>query len=118
MEQTFEKILSSLLDSYEKSGSKDIEALLSEKSEEFGLTEESMTLIKDASQYIDKFSEKAAALEAAKEEGLTTRRWLTEDLDKSMEALSDEEKAEVMEGLSKQISEIQNKVKPSNNKEI
>ena len=117
MEQTFEKILSSLLDSYEKSGSKDIEALLSEKSEELGLTEESTTLIKDALEYIDKFSEKAAALEEAKEEGLTTRRWLTEDLDKSMEALSDEEKAEVMEGLSKQISEIQNKVTPSNNKE-
>lgn len=101
MEQTFEDILASLLDSYEKSESKDIDALLREKSEELGLTEESKALVKNASEYIDKFTEKTASLEAAREEGISMKRWLTEDLDNSMAELSDDEKTEIFEGLAK-----------------
>ncbi len=100
MEQTFEGILSSLLDGYEKSESKDIDALLKEKNEELGLTEEGKTLIKKASEYIDKFSEKTESLEAAREEGISMKRWLTEDLEKGMKDLSDQEKADIFEGLT------------------
>ena len=101
MEQTFEDILSSLLDGYEKSESKDMVALLREKSEELELTEKSIALVKDASEYIDKFAEKTASLEAAREEGISMKRWLTEDLDNSMAELSDDEKTEIFEGLAK-----------------
>jgi len=100
MEQTFEGILSSLLDSYEKSESKDIDSLLKEKSEEFGLTEESKSLVKKASEYIDKFAEKTASLESAREDGISMKRWLTEDLDNSMAVLSDDEKSEIFEELT------------------
>lgn len=110
MEQTFESILSSLLDSYEKGGGQDIQALLSEKCEELGLTEESMKLVKDASEYIDKFAEKAASLEAARDEGISMKRWLTEDLENSMKKLSDEEKVEIFEALSEKQNEIINKI--------
>ena len=105
MEQTFEGILSSLLDSYENNESKDFDTLLNEKREELGLTEDNLTLIKDAAEYIDKFSEKAISLEAARDEGISTYRWMMEDLDNSMKELSDEEKTEIMEGLSKNLSE-------------
>ena len=108
MEQTFESILSSLLDGYEKSESKDINALLEEKSEELGLTEESKALVKNASEYIDKFAEKTASLEAAREEGISKKRWLTEDLDNSMVELSDSEKTEIFEGLAKKNDEFLN----------
>lgn len=109
MEQTFEKILSSLLDSYEKGEGQDIDALLSEKSEELGLTEENLKLVKEASEYLDKFADKAASLEAAREEGISRKRWLTEDLEESMKEISDEEKAEVFESLSKNLEEMVNK---------
>ena len=110
MEQTFEDILASLLDSYEKSESKDIDALLREKSEELGLTEESISLVKNASEYIDKFAEKTASLEAAREEGISMKRWLTENLDNSMAELSDEEKVEIYEGIAKKNEDFINKI--------
>lgn len=110
MEQTFEDILSSLLDGYEKSESKDIDALLREKSEELGLTEESISLVKNASEYIDKFAEKTASLEAAREEGISMKRWLTENLDNSMAELSDEEKVEIYEGIAKKNEDFINKI--------
>lgn len=109
MEQSFEKILSSLLDSYEKGGKQEIETLLSEKSEELGLTEESMKLVKEASEYIDKFAEKAVSLEAAREDGISLKRWLSADLDNSMRDLSVEEKTEVFEKLTDKLNEIVNK---------
>jgi len=110
MGQTFEGILSSLLDGYEKSESKDIDALLKEKSEELELTEKSIALVKDASEYIDKFAEKTASLEAARDEGISMKRWLTEDLDNSMAELSDEEKVEIYEGIAKKNEDFINKI--------
>jgi len=110
MEQSFEDILSSLLDGYEKSESKDIDALLKEKSEELGLTEESKALVKKASEYIDKFAEKTASLESAREEGISMKRWLTEDLDNSMAELSDDEKAEIFEELTNKKDDFINKI--------
>ena len=101
MEQTFEGILSSLLDSYEKGGGQDIQALPSEKCEELGLTEESIKLVKGASEYIDKFAEKAESLEAARDEGISMKRWLSEDLGNSMKELTNEEQVEIIDTLSK-----------------
>ena len=109
MEQTFEGILSSLLDSYEKGG-KDIQALLSEKCAELGLTEASMKLVKSASEYIDKFAEKAESLVYAMNEGISMKRWLAEDLENSMKELSDEEKVEIIEALSEKQNEMINNI--------
>ena len=108
MEQTFEDILSSLLDSYEKSESKDIDALLREKSEELGLTEESIALVKDASEYIDKFAEKTNQLAEAQDDGISRKRWLTSDIEKSLGDYADEEKAEIMQAVSEQVDMVIN----------
>lgn len=108
MEQTFEGILSSLLDCYEKSESKDINVLLSKKTEDLGLTEESMTLIKEASKYIDNFAEKTASLEDARDEGISMKRWMASDLEMSMKELADNEKAEIMEAIPVAMNKVIN----------
>lgn len=108
MEQTFEKILSSLLDSYEKGGKQEIETLLSEKSEEFGLTEESMKLVKEASEYIDKFAEKTNQLAEAQNDGISRKRWLTSDIEKSLGDYADEGKAAIMQAISEQVDLVIN----------
>lgn len=108
MEQTFEDILSSLLDSYEKSKSKDVDALLREKSEELGLTEESISLVKDASEYIDKFAEKTNQLAEAQDDGISRKRWLTSDIEKSLGDYADEGKAAIMQAISDQVDLVIN----------
>ena len=108
MEQTFEKILSSLLDSYEKGGKQEIETLLSEKSEELGLTEESMKLVKEASEYIDKFAEKTNQLAEAQDDGISRKRWLTSDIEKSLGDYADEGKAAIMQAISEQVDLVIN----------
>lgn len=108
MEQTFEKILSSLLDSYEKGGKQEIEVLLSEKSEELGLTEESMKLVKEASEYIDKFAEKTNQLAEAQDDGISRKRWLTSDIEKSLGDYADEGKAAIMQAISEQVDLVIN----------
>ena len=108
MEQTFEKILSSLLDSYEKGGKQEIETLLSEKSEEVGLTEESMKLVKEASEYLDKFAEKTNQLAEAQDDGISRKRWLTSDIEKSLGDYADEGKAAIMQAISEQVDLVIN----------
>ena len=108
MEQTFEKILSSLLDSYEKGGKQEIETLLSEKSEELGLTEESMKLVKEASEYLDKFAEKTNQLAEAQDDGISRKRWLTSDIEKSLGDYADEGKAAIMQAISEQVELVIN----------
>lgn len=108
MEQTFEKILSSLLDSYEKGGKQEIETLLSEKCEELGLTEESMKLVKETSVYIDKFAEKTNQLAEAQDDGISRKRWLTSDIEKSLGDYADEGKAAIMQAISEQVDLVIN----------
>ena len=70
MEQTFDTILTSLLESYENNPAQDIDALIEEKSKEWNLTEEQAALLKETNGYIDGFTENAASLEEAKADGI------------------------------------------------
>ena len=106
MEQTFENILSTLLDSYEKSESKDVEALLEEKSEELGLTEENIALVKETLEYLDKCAEKANQIAEAQEDGVSRKRWLVSDIEQSLEKFGDEEKEKIMQAISEQMDKI------------
>ena len=59
MEQTFDTILTSLLENYENNPAQDIDALIEEKSKKWDLTEEQIALLKEANGYIDGFTENA-----------------------------------------------------------
>ncbi len=100
MEQTFETILTSLLESYENNPAQDIDALIEEKSKEWGLTEEQAALLKETNGYIDGFTENAASLEEAKADGKSRKRWMLEKIDNMTEGRSEEEKAQIVSTIS------------------
>lgn len=100
MEQTFDTILTSLLESYENNPTQNIDTLVEEKSKEWGLTEEQMTLLKETNGYIDGFTENAASLEEAKADGKSRKRWMLEKIDSMTEERSEEEKAQIVSAIS------------------
>jgi len=100
MEQTFDTILTSLLESYENNPAQDIDALVEEKSKEWGLTEEQATLLKETNGYIDGFTENAASLEEAKADGKSRKRWMLEKIDGMTEGRPEEEKAQIVSAIS------------------
>lgn len=100
MEQTFDTILASLLESYENTPTQDIDALIEEKIKEWSLTEEQATLLKETNGYIDGFTEHAVSLEEAKADGKSRKRWMQEMIDGITEGRSEEEKAQIVSAIS------------------
>ena len=100
MEQTFDTILTSLLESYENNPTQNIDALVEEKSKEWSLTEEQATLLKETNGYIDGFTENAVSLEEAKADGKSRKRWMLEKIDSMTEGRSEEEKAQIVSAIS------------------
>lgn len=108
MNQTFEEILSTLLEWKEKSGNQDVAELLKEKKDELGLSEESMATILESFGYLDKFTEKSASLAEAQENGISRKRWLVSDLGRSLENYNQEEKAHILNDIMDKIDETIN----------
>ena len=106
MEQTFDTILTSLLESYENNPAQDIDALIEEKSKGWGLTEEQAALLKETNGYIDGFTENAASLEEAKANGKSRKRWMLEKIDCITEGRSEEEKAQIVSAISETNEKI------------
>ena len=97
MEQTFDTILTSLLESYESNPTQNIDTLINEK---WNLLEEQIALLKDIITYIDTFTDKTTSLENAKSEGKSRKRWMLEEIDKITEGRSEEEKAQIVSAIS------------------
>ena len=100
MRQTFDTILTSLLEHYEDNPAQDIDALIEEKCKEWNLTEEQVALLKETNGYIDGFTENAASLDEAKADGKSRRRWMLEKIDSITEGRSEEEKAQIVSAIS------------------
>ncbi len=100
MEQTFDTILTSLLESYESNPTQSLDTLINEKCKEWNLLEEQIALLKDIITYIDTFTDKATSLENAKSEGKSRKRWMLEEIDKIIEGRSEEEKAQIVSAIS------------------
>ena len=99
MEQTFETILTSLLEAYETNPAQDIDALIEEKCKEWNLPEEQVVLLKETNALIDGFTENAASLEAAKAEGESRKRWMLDEIDRITDGRSEEEKAQIVSAI-------------------
>ncbi len=106
MEQTFDTILTSLLERYEDNPAQDIDALIEEKCKEWNLTEEQVALLKETNGYIDGFTENAASLDEAKADGKSRRRWMLEKIDSITEGRSEEEKAQIVSAISETNEKI------------
>ena len=100
MENNFDSILTSLLESYENNPNKDIDAIISEKCNEMSLSEEGKALLKETNETIDAFTEKATSLAKAREEGETRKQWILNEMDKITEGRSEDEKAMVASAIS------------------
>jgi hypothetical protein len=100
MEQNFESIFTSLLESYDNSPDKDIDSIINEKCNELGLSENGQALLKETNETIDAFTEKAISLAEAREEGETRKHWILNEMDKITEGRSEDEKAMVASAIS------------------
>lgn len=62
MPQTFDEILTSMLEQLENNPDQDIDVLVKDECEKMGVSEEGKALLSETNEYIDGFAEKMAAL--------------------------------------------------------
>ncbi len=100
MPQTFEDILTSMLEQLENNPNQDIDVLVKDECEKMGVSEEGKALLSETNEYIDGFAEKMAALQKAKEEGKSRKQWMLSEMDRIMEGRDEQEKAEIVSAIS------------------
>ena len=100
MLQTFDEILTSMLEQLENNPNQDIDVLVKDECEKMGVSEEGKALLSETNEYIDGFAEKMAALQKAKEEGKSRKKWMLAEMDRIMEGRDEQEKAEIVSAIS------------------
>ena len=98
---TYDKIMTDLLLAYEAHPEMDVEEIIEQVAREMDASEKTMESIKATSELLDKFEEKKKALEAAHEDGETTKKWILTETARMTEGRTDKEK----ENLTKAIVE-------------
>lgn len=118
MAETFQKIIASVMEAYEKNPNVDIDAFINEKAVEYGLSDELKKTLDQTLKLIDKFDEKSSQLRNYKEEtGRSTSSWLEKDLRTTLEknGVTDQEKQDQsIENLSQAIESVKDMCYSSN----
>lgn len=100
MPQTFEDILTSMLEQFENNPNQDIDVLVKDECEKMGVSEEGKALLSETNEYIDGFAERMASLQKAKENGKSRKQWMLEEMDRILEGRDEQEKAEIVSAIS------------------
>lgn len=100
MPQTFEDILTSMLEQLENNPNQDIDVLVKDECEKMGVSEEGKALLSETNEYIDGFVERMASLQKAKENGKSRKQWMLAEMDRIMEGRDEQEKAEIVSAIS------------------
>ena len=100
---TYNEIMAALLQAYEAHPEMDVEKIIAQVAQEFGASENCMNSIKASMGLLDEMQEKKSSLEAAHEEGETTKKWILAETAKLTEGRTDEEKAAIAEGIAKAV---------------
>ena len=100
MLQTFDEILTSMLEQLENNPDQDVDVLVKDECEKMGVSEEGKALLSETNEYIDGFAEKMAALQKAKEEGRSRKQWMLEEMDRILEGRDEQEKADIVSAIS------------------
>lgn len=100
MLQTFDEILTSMLEQLENNPDQDIDVLVKDECEKMGVSDEGKALLSETNEYIDGFAEKMAALQKAKEEGKARKQWMLEEMDRILEERDEQEKTEIVSAIS------------------
>jgi predicted HTH transcriptional regulator len=101
---TYDEIMSALLQAYEAHPEMDVEEIIAQVAREMGASDKSLENIKASSAMLDKFQEKKTALEAAHEEGETTKKWLLTETARMTENRPDEEKAIIADAIVETVN--------------
>lgn len=109
-EQTFDEILTSVLETYESNPNQNLDSLISDECNKYGLSDEQVKLLKDVNDYIDSFANKAESLVKAKAEGKSRKRWIMEELDRITEGRDEKEKAQIMSAISNVNEQVVDKM--------
>lgn len=96
---TYDEIMSALLQAYEAHPEMDVEEIIAQVARKMGASEKSLENIKASSAMLDKFQEKKTALEAAHEDGETTKKWILAETARMTENRTDEEKAIIADAI-------------------
>ena len=100
MPQTFEDILTSMLEQLENNPNQDIDVLVKDECEKMGVSKEGKALLSETNEYIDGFAERMASLQKAKENGKSRKQWMLAEMDRIMEGRDEQEKAEIVSAIS------------------
>lgn len=100
MPQTFEDILTSMLEQLENNPNQDIDVLVKDECEKMGVSEEGKALLSETNEYIDGFAERMASLQKAKENGKSRKQWMLAEMDRILEGRDEQEKAEIVSAIS------------------
>ena len=96
MLQTFDEILTSMLEQLENNPDQDIDVLVKDECEKMGVS----ALLSETNEYIDGFAERMASLQKAKENGKSRKQWMLAEMDRIMEGRDEQEKAEIVSAIS------------------
>lgn len=99
----YNDIMSALLQAYEAHPEMDVEEIIAQVAQEMGTSEKSMESIKATSELLDRFQEKKTALEAAHEDGESTKKWILTETAHMTESRTDDEKAAVANAIAEAI---------------
>ena len=100
MPQTFDEILTSMLEQLENNPNQDIDVLVKDECEKMGVSEEGKALLSETNEYIDGFAERMVSLQKAKENGKSRKQWMLEEMDRILEGRDEQEKAEIVSAIS------------------
>ena len=100
MLQTFDEILTSMLEQLDNNSDLDIDVLVKDECVKMGVSEEGKALLSETNEYIDGFAEKMAALQTAKEDEKSRKQWMLEEMDRILEGCDEQEKAEIVSAIS------------------
>jgi hypothetical protein len=81
----------------------DVEEIIAQVAQEMGTSEKSMENIKSSLSLLEKMQEKKFSMEAAHENGDTTKKWILAETEKLTEGKNDEERAAIAEGIAKAV---------------
>lgn len=101
---TYDEIMTALLQAYEAHPEMDAEEIIAQVAQEMGTSEKGLEKIKISSELLDKYQEKKTALEAAHEDGETTKKWILSETARMTENRTDEEKALIAKGIVKAVN--------------
>lgn len=100
---TYSEIMAALLQAYEAHPEMEVEQIIAQVAREMGASEKCMEDINSSLSLFDKMQEKKSSLEAAHENGNTTKRWILSETDKLTAGRNDEDKAAIAEGIANAV---------------